>query len=140
MWGSMGGNIRGGKEEEGGDETGAKVGGDTELERSLSGVTLPDRWRKGSGDTCRERKLSSSLKLLASLMSGLVSGLLQEWDRMKSIPKLSRLFVERSMVCITISVVDTSGGIMMSSCTRSRSRCPPGHDSADFDRPKGGSR
>ena len=99
MWGSMGGNIRGGKEEEGGDETGAKVGGDTELERSLSGVTLPDRWRKGSGDTCRERKLSSSLKLLASLMSGLVSGLLQEWDRMKSIPKLSRLFVDRSMVC-----------------------------------------
>ena len=66
----------------------AKVGGDTELDLSLTGLRLPDL------------KLSS-LRLLGdnlSLRSGLMSCWAGEWERMKSIPnERLLLLVERSI-------------------------------------------
>ena len=66
-----------------------KAGGETELDRSLTGLMLPDL------------KLSSLLKLLGdnlSLKSGLMSCWAGEWERMKSIPnERLLLLVERSI-------------------------------------------
>ena len=69
---------------------------------SLSGVMLRDlkSGSEGSGEALLEDlKLTSlSLSELESLISCLISGVEQSWDKMKSMPKLSLLLVDRSMI------------------------------------------
>ena len=71
---------------------------------SLSGVMLPDLniGSDGSGEALLEdlKETSLSLSELESLISCFMSCEAESWDKMKSMPKLSRLLelVDRSMI------------------------------------------